>query len=594
MDFKNLVSNLKDLADKIKVAIPEKWDKKYTIFVSAFFFSVLLKLALFTLKVNGSLYFSSGLDDSPVLNFLMSYSIYAGVALLFVALGAFSKYFWPAFALDLILDIWILADLISLRAHGIMITGYDFRIVSNMDGFWDSLFAFIKFSDLLLFISTGAFIYIYIKFFKPFHRRWITGLILLIISIPLLIMKPIRFNKLWGMPVNIFDQMNITGEGREIFSTDYTIFLDLISEVRFCNSLDDIPKHVELTNEEKEEINAFMIKPEKKDTSLRDNMMILFVESMEGWTLNNSINGQEITPNFNALAKRNALYGEKMCPQTQRGSSSDAQLLVNTGLMPLIYEATCFAYENNFYYSIGDAMMRQGSKNVMMIPTKPSAWNQSRISKPWGFPTLHGQDYSDKELFEDLARTFDSLPEPFCLEAVTMASHAPFWKYAGFSELDIPAGLPPLKEYYIKSLNYTDKCFGEFIEKIKDSPKFANTTFVIVGDHCVFSDREEFDQSEIGRTLNANRGFFVPFVISSPNNIAKSKEITDTTYQCDIYPTLLSLFKLDNYPWRGFGCDMTKKIERNNVIESGRANGISERIIKNDYFRTLEESETQK
>ncbi|MCR5498514.1 MAG: LTA synthase family protein [Paludibacteraceae bacterium] len=582
--------DFKDLVIKIKGAIPEKWDKKYTIFVSAFFISVLLKLVTFTLNVNGSLFFSSGMDDSPVSNFLMSYSIYAGVALLFVALGAFSKYFWPAFALDLILDIWMLADYISMRAHGIMITGYDFRLIGNMDGFWDSIFAYMRFSDLLLFISTGAFIFVYVKFFKPFRRRWIAGLVMLIISIPLLIMKPLKFNELWGLPVNIFDQMNVSGDGRETFVTDYTIFLDLISELNFCNSLNDIPKHVDLTDDEKESIKHFMIKPAGKDT-LKDNLFILFVESMEGWTLNNSINGQEITPNFNAMAKRNAIYGEKMCPQTQRGASSDAQLLVNTGLMPLIFEAACFAYEDNYYYSIGDAMMKLGSTNMMLVPTKPSAWNQAKISGPWGFPTLHGQDYPDKNLFEDLAVVFDTIQEPFCIEAVTMASHAPFWKYAGNSDLNIPEGLPSFKENYIKSLNYTDKCFGEFIEKVKDNPKFAKTTFVILGDHCTFSsDREEFDASEIGQSLRANRGDFIPFIISSPNNLESSKEITDSTYQCDIYPTLLGLFKLDNYPWRGFGYDMSKEIKRDPNYEVWRTSEISEKIIRNDYFRgTLDE-----
>lgn len=588
MDFKTIISGLKS-----NISL-DKWDKKYTIFLTAFVISVLIKLVLFTVKVNGSPFFSSGIDDAPVSNFLLGYSIYIGIALLFAALGALSKFFWPAFLLDTILNVWILANLLSLRFHGIMITGYDFRLIGNMNGFWDSLWAFMYFSDILMFLVTGAFIFVYIKFFKPYRRRWITGVILLLVSILLIMMKPIKFNKLWGMPVNIFEQMNVSGAGRENYATDYTIFSNLLAEIHFCNSLDNIPKHVDLTDDEKAEINKFMLKPAGKD-SLKDNLLVIFVESMEGWTLKNHINGQEITPFFNALTQRGAIYGEKMLPQTQRGSSSDSQLLINTGLMPLIYEATCFAYEDNFYYSIGDAMMRNGSHNVMVIPTGTSAWNQSRISKPWGYPTLYGHECSDKEMFEELATIFDTIQEPFCLEAVTMASHSPFVRYAGESSLEIPEGLPSPKENYIRSLNYTDKCFGEFIEKVKDNPKFEKTTIVVVGDHCIFSsNREEFDESEIGKSLNANRGDFVPFIISSPNNISKSREITDTTRHCFVYPTLLSLFKLDNYPWRGFGCDMTQN-DIKDLIEEWKASQISEKIIRNDYFRsTLEEYEAQK
>lgn len=392
-----------------------------------------------------------------------------------------------------------------------------------------------------------------------------------------------KFNSLWGLPVNIFQQLNISGDGRKIFATDYTILADFFAEVHFCNTLEDIPNKQGLTPEQESEVRKFMITPTGKDT-LQDNLIIIFVESMEGWTLNKSINGQEITPSFNALTKRNALYGYNMKSQTQRGSSSDAQLTVNTGLMPLVFEAVCFAYPNNFYYSIGDAMMRHGSHNTMLIPTNASAWNQTFISKPWGFPTLYSQEYSDEELFNDLATTFDTIQEPFCLEAVTMASHAPFWKYAGLSGLTIPEGLPALKEYYIKSLNYTDRCFGQFIEKVKENPKFAKTTIVVVGDHMIFSsDRTEFDNSEIGRSLEASKNDFVPFIISSPNHISESKEIPDSTYHMDIYPTLINLFKLDNYPWRGFGCDLTKEIKRG--AEEWKYSELSEKIIKNDYFK---------
>ena len=704
MEIKRIISSLKDFSFR-------KFDKRYTLFLTAFVISVLVKLVLFTIKVNGSVHFSSGIGDSPTLNFLLGYSIYVGVALFFAALGAFSKYFWPAFLLDLILDVWILANLLSLRFHGIMITGYDFRLIGNMNGFWDSLLAFIYFSDILMFLVTGAFIYIYIKLFKPFKplqkefnlpitwgdrvsicnlfpqvgsleemresqimrgilvenetekelalngiekdkhgmwtiptenerkesqitldkktsrlltkfirklsnkgqidiahekvlssisawvksikphkRKWITGIVLLVISISLIFIKPLKFNELWGMPVNIFDQLNVSGEGMDVFATDYTIFMNLLADIYFCNSLDEMPKQEELTNEEKKEISKYMIEPKGKDT-LRDNLLIIFVDSMEGWTLNTSINGQEITPNINALTKRNAIYTEKMYPMTQRGSSSDAQLMVNTGLLPLIYEATCYAYEGNFYYSIGDAMARLGSHNVMIVPTNPAAWNQSRISKPWGFPTMYGHDITDGELFEEVATLFDTIQEPFFIETVTMASHSPFNRSAHLSDLDIPEGLPIYKENYIRSLNYTDKCIGEFINKVKDNPKFERTTIVVLGDHCIFSsNREEFEESEIGRSLNANRygGGYIPFIVSSPNNIKECREITNVSRQCDIYKTLLSILKLDNYPWRSFGYDWSTT---DVGVWGSDADGyrLSERIIRNDYFRTLEE-----
>lgn len=97
-----------------------------------------------------------------------------------------------------------------------------------------------------------------------------------------------------------------------------------------------------------------------------------------------------------------------------------------------------------------------------------------------------------------------------------MASHAPFWKYAENSFLEIPNDLPESKINYIKSINYTDKCIGEFLEKLKDNPKMKNTTIVIVGDHCIFdSSRQDFAESELGRKLGAEDNHCVPFVIYS-------------------------------------------------------------------------------
>ena len=63
----------------------------------------------------------------------------------------------------------------------------------------------------------------------------------------------------------------------------------------------------------------------------------------------------------------------------------------------------------------------------------------------------------------------------------------------------------------------------------------------------------------------------------------KGKEIKEETYHMDIYPTLLSLFKLNNYPWRGFGCDLTQDSFPRKMSER-EISGISETIIRSNFF----------
>jgi len=587
MSVQNLTSRVIGWSKSILIGI----DRNRALFISALFLSIFLKLLIFTNTAIGDVQFTNGYG-SLFPNFLANYSIYIGVPLLFVGLGLCCKHYWATFVLDTILNIWIVANLISLRSHGILITGYDFRIAGNMNGFWDSIFIFIRFWDIFLFIVTGVLIYLCIKINKQGIKNVRLGLIMVIASIPLMMIKPIRLHNLWGAQLNICEQLNVTGDGRESFATDYTIFSNLIAELYFYSHLDEIPEKPVLSGFQKDEIRKFMITPSHKDT-LTDNLVIIFFESLEGWTLNKEINGQEILPNINALTKHHSIYGSTMSAQTQRGTSSDAQLTINTGLLPLIYESVCYAYPTNKYYSIGDAMAQLGSHNTMLIPTNPSAWNQSEISKPWGYPTLHSKEYSDEDLFYDVATTIDTIQEPFCIQAVTMASHAPFWKYAENSFLEIPNDLPESKINYIKSINYTDKCIGEFLEKLKDNPKMKNTTIVIVGDHCIFdSSRQDFAESELGRKLGAEDNHCVPFVIYSPKNI-KGKEVKEMTYHMDIYPTLLSLFKLDNYTWRGFGCDLTQDSLKRDLTEREISN-ICEMIIRSDFFAEEPDLENKK
>lgn len=579
MSGQEIIAKIKDFGKSMLNGM----DRNKWIFVSAFFLSVLVKLLVFTSTANDGLHLSSGCGTEFV-DFLVSYSSYLGVALFFVALGLCSKYFAAGFVLDFILDIWITANLISLRSHGAMITGYDFRIAGNMNGFWDSIFVFMHFSDILMFIVTGLFVFFWIKIVDKEKRvHWQLGVVTLLVSYFIFMIKPTHFNNIWGLQKNICEQLNVTGEGRETFAGDYTVFSNLIAEYYFYKHLEDIPEKPQLTNEQMSKIMSHMSFSDKEVT-LQDNLIIIMFESLEGWVIGKSINGQEITPTLNKLAKSNSIYGVNMIPETQRGTSSDAQLTINTGLLPLIYETVCYAYPTNRFYSVGDAMAKLGSHNAMRIPTDAAAWNQGQVSEPWGYPMLYSKVCSDEELFNDLVVTIDTIPEPFCVQTVTMASHAPFWKYAGYSSLEVPEdGLPISKINYIKSVNYTDKCIGQFLDALKENPKMQNTTILVVGDHTIFnSSRQEFAESETAKALGAADADFVPFIIHSPKNL-QNKEIKDTVYHMDVYPTLLSVLKLDNYPWRGVGCDLTKPIER--TATERELSDMCELIIRSDFFQ---------
>jgi hypothetical protein len=54
----------------------------------------------------------------------------------------------------------------------------------------------------------------------------------------------------------------------------------------------------------------------------------------------------------------------------------------------------------------------------------------------------------------------------------------------------------------------------------------------------------------------------------------------------DIYPTVLALLQATDYDWKGFGvnlCDSTAR--RNRPLNPRQAAVLSDRMIRNDYFR---------
>ena len=66
------------------------------------------------------------------------------------------------------------------------------------------------------------------------------------------------------------------------------------------------------------------------------NLILILVESFQSWPIGLEVDGIEVTPYINSLVNRDdCLYFSNMMPQVKDGRSSDAQLIINTGLLPL-------------------------------------------------------------------------------------------------------------------------------------------------------------------------------------------------------------------------------------------------------------------
>lgn len=89
----------------------------------------------------------------------------------------------------------------------------------------------------------------------------------------------------------------------------------------------------------------------------KKTLIVIFCESLESWVINKKVEGQVITPNLNAsIADAHTLYAPNVLTQVKGGRSIDGQLLVNTGLLPLMNGCYAMQYPGTTYPSLAKAL----------------------------------------------------------------------------------------------------------------------------------------------------------------------------------------------------------------------------------------------
>jgi phosphoglycerol transferase MdoB-like AlkP superfamily enzyme len=89
------------------------------------------------------------------------------------------------------------------------------------------------------------------------------------------------------------------------------------------------------------------------------------------------------------LQTRNrAPFFPRVLPQVKGVRSSDAQRIINAGLLPVNFGATCFSYPYNRYYTLGEELQRHRYTSCSMYGYESSFWNFGIFSIALAFDTL--------------------------------------------------------------------------------------------------------------------------------------------------------------------------------------------------------------
>lgn len=500
-------------------------------------------------------------------SFFETYATKIIATLALAGVYALTRCRWAQIVVMALLDVLLVANLMYFRTYYSAIPASSYLEAGNLADFKASVTDSLRWADIvlpLISIATAAMAFRY----KTTKRQPLTAVL-----------------KWWAAPLAGFALLltgvNLCKGGfhkslRSVRQSAYLCSADApIFSVFGCIWYDITDAAEPITPEKQAEIERWLAsqpkhQPADSVTEKRSNLLIVFAESLESWVLEKKVDGKEITPCLNRLLKeKSTLYAPNVLTQVKGGRSIDAQLMICSGLLPLMSGTYSSLYYDNTFYTLQKAMRElKHSRSYLLTIDKVSTWNQGAVARSFGTDTIISyHDFKMTEAFGTHKRIGDASffqqcrekiergevwkpGESVYMQFVTYSGHAPFKLPDHLRTITFPASIPEKAADYMTTAHYTDKAIGDFVAYLKTLPQYKETIVVIVGDHeGLASYRQELVGNPACHGLVSDKQLTPFIVLNSPVGMRYDKFMG----QIDIYPTLLNLMQLDAYRWHGLG-----------------------------------------
>lgn len=500
-------------------------------------------------------------------SFFETYATKIIATLALAGVYALTRCRWAQIVVMALLDVLLVANLMYFRTYYSAIPASSYLEAGNLADFKASVTDSLRWADIVLLLISIATAVMAFRY-KTTKRQPLTAVL-----------------KWWAAPLAGFALLltgvNLCKGGfhkslRSVRQSAYLCSADApIFSVFGCIWYDITDAAEPITPEKQAEIERWLAsqpkhQPADSVTEKRSNLLIVFAESLESWVLEKKVDGKEITPCLNRLLKeKSTLYAPNVLTQVKGGRSIDAQLMICSGLLPLMSGTYSSLYYDNTFYTIQKAMRGlKHSRSYLLTIDKVSTWNQGAVARSFGTDTIISyHDFKMTEAFGTHKRIGDASffkqcrekiergevwkpGESVYMQFVTYSGHAPFKLPNHLRTITFPASIPEKAADYMTTAHYTDKAIGDFVAYLKTLPQYKETIVVIVGDHeGLASYRQELVGNPACRGLVSDKQLTPFIVLNSPVGMHYDKFMG----QIDIYPTLLNLMQLDAYRWHGLG-----------------------------------------
>lgn len=322
------------------------------------------------------------------------------------------------------------------------------------------------------------------------------------------------------------------------------------------------------------------------------------------------------------------------------GSTSDAELMANTGLVPSNDGYITFhKYATNAYpLTLAKSFGSIGYKTLAVHNNYGEFYNRSVVMPNLGYEFLDcigmgfdAQFVDDSEFADKLAWIMVEKDQMLTFW-ITFNAHQPYgledlkpeWvPYLDTVQLKYP-NLPLVEQVYLAKNMDLDKGLQTLIQVYEYQNKLDNLVIAIYGDHHpkgAFLNPSNFDSYCLDKGLDTKSCLETPFILWNNDSFVGTKDTVSSTI--DISPTIYDLFGIDYNPqqmlghsvfdsnYNGFYFDASGLISTNdfsyNLVtkeliiktdisesdaiaqaeELSRELSLGHKIIENDYFKTV-------
>lgn len=371
------------------------------------------------------------------------------------------------------------------------------------------------------------------------------------------------------------------------------------------------------------------------------NLVLVHMESMMNMFIDMKINGVEVTPNLNRLAKE-GLYFNNFYPQVSVGTSSDTEFTLNTSLMPALSGTVFVTYYDRNYLSLEKILKERDYYTFSMHGNNSTMWNRAPMHKSLGYDKFYSKEYfdvtkensiglgiSDHDFFAQAIPYLKDIEvnnKNYMGTMITLTNHTPWDGGEAYGTFDLTKTVERVNSQtgiketvvdsylegtkvgnYIKSVHYADRCLGEFIDALYENDIFNNTVLVFYGDHDSKLSTKEYNylynyNPTLGRVLEEGEDGYINYDYYA-NELnrktplimwTKDKKISGKVDyymgMIDVLPTLGNMFGFKNKYALGHDIFNAK---HNNIIVYPNGNFLTENVYYNNSkseYKVLKES----